>query len=315
MKKTLSIVVLLCGMLSASAQHPIYPFFDDKGAVRIETTELNDASDTLISLFHRADDIVWSRVVYRVIDLRYKQNYQMYFPVNSDDPQYRSLFKVIIDAIADGLEVYPKYADNIKPFFDVPLGKEEIPGMLMIDDITADYSDDSTHYDISSSSAMLLHYNKAKDKLEFNFFPYENFAKNQYKYLIQEIIFFDRHTSRLYSKIIAIAPMQADKITNPEPEPEEIMDALMQSILFWIPFDNLRPYLARQYMIPRVNDNARMTFDEFFMKRLYASYLLGDSNMYNRMFLHYAFTEKEIKKEQQRVFDELLNFEQDLWEY
>ena len=313
MKKTLVILTLLCSILTIRAQHQIYPFFDDKGQVRIESQELNDAADTLISVFHRADDIVWSRVVYRIIDLRYKQNYQLYFPLNSDDPQYRSLFKVIIDAVADGLEVYPKAADNIKPIFDEPLSKTDIPGMLMIDDVTADYSDDSTHYDISSSSAMLLHYDKEADKLKFNFFPYENFAKNQYKYLTQEIVFFDRHTSRLYTKILAIAPMQADKITNTEPD--EVMDALLQSILFWIPFDNLRPYLAKQYMIPRVNDNARMTFDEFFIKRLYSSYMLGDSNMYNRMFLNYAKTEEEIRKEQERVQTELLNFEQDLWEY
>lgn len=313
MKKTLVILTLLCSVLTINAQHQIYPFFDDKGIVRIETTELNDAADTLISVFHRADDIVWSRVVYRIIDLRYKQNYQLYFPLNSDDPQYKSLFKVIIDAIADGLEVYPKAADNIKPIFDEPLSKTDIPGMLMIDDVTADYSDDSTHYDITSSSAMLLHYNPTTEKLQFNFFPYENFAKNQYKYITQEIVFFDRHTSRLYNKILAIAPMQADKITSTEPD--EVMDALLQSILFWIPFDMLRPYLAKQYMIPRVNDNARMTFDEFFIKRLYASYLLGDSNMYNRMFLNYAKTEEEITKEQERVQNELLNFEQDLWEY
>ena len=166
MKKTLVILTLLCSILTIRAQHQIYPFFDDKGQVRIESQELNDAADTLISVFHRADDIVWSRVVYRIIDLRYKQNYQLYFPLNSDDPQYRSLFKVIIDAVADGLEVYPKAADNIKPIFDEPLSKTDIPGMLMIDDVTADYSDDSTHYDISSSSAMLLHYDKEADKLK-----------------------------------------------------------------------------------------------------------------------------------------------------
>lgn len=313
MKKTLAIVTLLLAFLTVNAQHQIYPFFDEKGIVRIETTELNDAADSLITIFHRADDIVWSRVVYRIIDMRYKQNYQLYFPTKSDDPQYRSLLKVILDAMTDGMQVYPKSDDHIKPMFDEPLSKTDIPGMLMIDDMTADYSDDPTHYDITSSSAMVLHYDPAADALKFNFFPYENFAKNQIKYLIQEIVFFDRHNSRLYSKILAIAPLHSDKITNTEPD--QVMDALLQSILFWVPFDALRPYMARQYMIPRVNDNARMTFDEFFIKKLYSSYLVGDSNMYNRMFPMYANTEVDIKKEQQRVFDELLNFEQDLWEY
>lgn len=313
MKKILVIASLLLGVMTANAQHQIYPFFDEKGAVRIETTELNDAADTLATVFHRADDIEWSRIVYRIVDLRYKQNFQLYFPTNSDDAQYRSLFKVVIDAIADGLPVYEKSADNIKPNFNNVLDKSLIPGMLMIDDPYQDYSDDPDHYDVARSSAMLLHYDESTDSLTFNFFPYENFVKNQTKYLIQELVFFDRHTSRLYSKIIAIAPMHAEKIMSTEPD--DVMNALQESILFWLSFDQLRPYLAKQYMIPQSNDSKRMTFDDFFAKKLYASYLLGDSNMYNRMFPHYAKSVEDIKKEQARVAEELLTVEQDLWEY
>ncbi len=315
MKKLSVIACLLIGILSASAQHQIFPFFDDKGAVRIETVELNASADTLVSVFHRADDIVWSRVVYRIIDMRYKQNYQLYFPVRYDDPQYRSLFKVIVDGIVDGMPVYRKAQDNIKPqFYDEDLiGKAEIPTLFMVDDPTADYSEDTCHYNVECSDAMLLHYDKKEDKMSFHFYPYESFVKNQLKYLIQEIIFFDRHTSRLYSKIIAIAPLQADKIFSTDQD--QVMSALHESILFWIPFDALRPYMAKQYMIPQLNDSKRMTFDEFFAKKLYTSYILGDSNMYNRMILDYATTDADVKKEQQRIFDELLNFEQDLWEY
>ncbi len=315
MKRLSLTVCLLAGVLLANAQHQIYPFFDDKGAVRIETMELNDAADTLVSVFHRADDIVWSRIVYRVIDMRYKQNYQLYFPVRYDDPQYRSLFKVIVDGIVDGMPIYRKAQDNIKPEFseDNFIGKEEIPTLFMVDDPTADYSEDTCHYNVECSDAMLLHYDKAADQMSFHFYPYESFVKNQLKYLIQEIVFFDRHTSRLYSKIIAIAPLQADKIFSREND--QVMAAMHESILFWIPFDALRPYMAKQYMIPQLNDNKRMTFDEFFAKKLYTSYILGDSNMYNRMILDYATSEADVKKEQQRIFDELLNFEQDLWEY
>ena len=68
-------------------------------------------------------------------------------------------------------------------------------------------------------------------------------------------------------------------------------------------------------MIPQANDTRRITFEEFFAKKLYTSYILGDSNMYTRMSPNYAKNETDVKKEQQRIFDELLNFEQDLWEY
>ena len=58
-----------------------------------------------------------------------------------------------------------------------------------------------------------------------------------------------------------------------------------------------------------------MTFDDFFSQKLYASYLLGDSNMFNRMLLDYVIDPAKVRKEQNRIENELLNFEQDLWEY
>ena len=60
----------------------------------------------------------------------------------------------------------------------------------------------------------------------------------------------------------------------------------------------------------------------FFIKKLYSSYLVGASNVYDRMIPDYVSynedTEQyhaEILKEQERIERELLNFEQDLWEY
>ena len=37
--------------------------------------------------------------------------------------------------------------------------------------------------------------------------------------------------------------------------------------------------------------------------------------MYNRWIPDYALKESDVKKEQARIATELLNFEQDLWEY
>ncbi len=315
MKKFSVLVILLSAMLTVNAQHPINPYFDNRGTVMFETAELNDAADTLMSVFHRRDDIVYSRIVYRIIDMRYKQNYQLYFPVRYDDPEYRSLFKVIVDAMVDGLPVYRKAMDKIKPTFTDQniIPKAQIPSLFLISDPLADYSEDTCHYNVECSDAMLLHYDPISDGMTFHFYPYEGFVKNQLKYLIQEEIFFDKHYSRLYSKIIGIAPMQSDMIQSNDST--NLMQAVQESMLFWIAFDELRPYLAKQYLIPQQNDTKRVTFDEFFAKKLYTSYLIGDSNMYDRMILSYAKSEEEIKKEQQRITDELLTFEQDLWEY
>ena len=80
MKKLFFIVLLFAGVFTANAQHQINSFFNQNGTIRLETQELDEASDTLASVFHRTEDVVWSRLIYRVIDMRYKQNYQLYFP-------------------------------------------------------------------------------------------------------------------------------------------------------------------------------------------------------------------------------------------
>ena len=56
---------------------------------------------------------------------------------------------------------------------------------------------------------------------------------------------------------------------------------------------------------------------QFFQKHLYSTYLVGEGNMYNRMLpdSHYGYNAKDIKREQARIEKELLDFEQDLWEY
>ena len=142
---------------------------------------------------------------------------------------------------------------------------------------------------------------------------YYRYVQNQYKFLIQEIIFFDKHTSRMYSKIIGIAPiypLHPDNSQSKNP-----MKFFQESILCWFAFDDLRPYLAHQNIIPNANETAGLTFDEFFAQKLYGSYLLGDSNMFNRMLLESELTYDKIHKEQNRIETELLNFEEDLWEY
>ena len=319
MKKLFIIVLLFAGVFTANAQHQINSFFNANGTVRLETQELKEASDTLASVFHRTEDIVWSRFIYRVIDMRYKQNYQLYFPVTSADPQYRNLFKVMLDAIVDGMPVYEKSQEpgDIKPRLETPLAKDQIPGLLNTD------REGISDGDIATSDYMLIHYDSVTDKMSFNDYMYQQYVRNQLKFMILEVVFFDKHYSRLFSKIIAIAPMSSEDI---EGEDTPITDALYQSIRFWVVYDELRPYLARQYMIPQSNDSKRVTFEQFFAQKLYTSYIIGDSNMYDRMLAQAAtrgrdeqedkaIIEQELKKEQQRLENELMTFELDLWEY
>ena len=283
-KKLSFVVCLLLGVLTAQAQHQVISFFDELGTARIQTEEYSQAHDTIVMVDHRIDDVIWARYVYRIIDMRYKQNYQLYFPTRVADPDYRNLFPQIpMDAF-------------------MPVDKTE------------DHSDDDTYFDISRSTAMLINYDSITDELRPQPYSFESVVRNQVKYLIQEVVFFDKHTSRMHQKIMAIAPLHPVLISTQDSA--KIMSSLRESIMFWIPFDNLRPYLAMQYAIPNRNEVKRVTLDEFFQKRLYTSYIVGEGNMYNRWIPDYKHNDiTGIRQEQDRIATELLNFEQDLWEY
>ena len=307
----------MLGVITVQAQHKVVSFFDEYGSARIQTAEFSEAHDTIVMVDHRIDDVIWSRYVYRILDMRYKQNYQLYFPTKVDDPDYRNLFKVIVDAVIDGLQIYPRNPETIKPDFKTtpPFTKAQIPmDAMLVADKTEDHSDDDDYFNSSRSTAMLINYDSIADELRPQPYSFEAVVRNQLKYLIQEVVFFDKHTSRLHTKIMAIAPLHPVLISTQDST--KIMSSLRESIMFWVPFDQLRPYLAMQYAIPNRNEVKRVTYDEFFQKRLFTSYIVGEGNMYNRWIPDYKNSDVEgIKKEQERIATELLNFEQDLWEY
>ena len=210
MKKIFILIFAFIGLSTIQAQHQINSFFDEMGIVRLETQELSETSDTLMKVYHRSDDIVWSRVVYRIVDMRFKQNYPLYNPVSSEDPQYSSLFMVILKGIQSGMPIYEKSMDvgDIKPYFNLPpMPREMIPTILNTDR-TGELGDG----DIATSEYMLLNYDSTTQEMRFNNYSYKGFARNQLKYMVQEVIFFNKHYSRLYSKILAIAPMHSDNV-------------------------------------------------------------------------------------------------------
>lgn len=309
MKKVLSVLFLAGAFSLVVKAQDILPqevlnFFEENGTIRLETEELNAAADTLVTVVHRKDDVVWSRVVYRVIDMRFKQNYQLYFPTNPDDYQYRSLWRIIMQAVKDGTNIYSPSLEKLKPEFSdsTLIPRNKVSDYFLVGTIQDMDRDDPDTY--------LMPYDEATNTLSFNFTRYEPYIRNQVKFLIQEVIFFNKHTSRMHRQILSIAPMQPDLASGVEP-----MEFLRNSVRFWVLWKDLRPYLAKTYMIPLGNETKRMTYEAFFQQRLYTSYLVGEGNIYNRMILDYATDETAAKKEQERIETEILNFEQDLWEY
>ena len=308
-------------------------YFNEDGTVADKAAVMNVISQ-ISEKPHRKDDVVWAKIVYRIVDLRFKQNYQLYTPVVADDPNYSSLFRTMLRAIEGGMPVYIKSNElgDIKPYFDVSnmALPHQIPGLLgrhlKIDE------QDKTTQQVEEERALrtVLNYvDKDNDAttndsiFQFNAYAYETYSKNVVKYLIQEIVFFDKHYSTLERKIVAIAPMFPENMNWVNGQ-TTIMEAIRQQIWFWIPFAKLRPYLAQQAITPNGNDATDVaTLDMFFEQRKYSSYIVGDNNVYNRMVSDkakaYQNDQKKfyeaIRKEQEAIEESLLNVENDLWEY
>ena len=290
------------------AQEKQLPFFEKDGTVALQTTSLDALADTIAVMNHRWDDVVWSRTVYRIIDMRDKQNYQLYFPIVPNE-QYKSLFRIILEAsVNDSLKAYEKMERDIQPAFRKVISKDSLKNYFQI-------CERDTVNNTTRKTPLIVNDQITQQPL-ISTYAYKDYVKNQLKFLIQEIVFFDKHTSRLYSEILAIAPLNAMTETNVTlGNTNDTWSYFQSSVLCWYKFKELRPYLARQYVIPNGNNTQRLTYDEFFAQKFYSDYLLGDENINNRMLLQYLVDPIKIRKEQKRIETELLNFEQDLWEY
>lgn len=264
-------------------------FFNEFGEIPSNLPTSYDMKDlTPIEFINpRADDMYWQKVVYRVLDLREKINYPMYYPEepnNGRESMFSVIFKLLKDEKVPAFKfefAYEKFNKTNKIDFEEDILKKfEVIYKTQVDPTTKKKTFEVEESDIPNREVI--------------------------KYFMKEVWFFDKHSSTFTVKIIAICPViVTDRGVGVQNFP-----------LCWIPMDNLRPFFVqKEIMITDKNNGARMSLDDLFMKRRFASNLYKESNIQNRMILDYNGTAEEVKREQQRIKTDILNQEQDLWEY
>lgn len=84
---------------------------------------------------------------------------------------------------------------------------------------------------------------------------------------------------------------------------------------FWVYFPEARHVLVNKEVMNRHNDATGLSYDDVFIKRMFASYIVKQSNPEDLRIKDYISDDIERLYESERIKKSLMDYEQDLWSY
>ena len=288
-KSTKSIDTMMVGGFNANNKRslrPNYGFFSENNTRKAIQQRTPLAYENL-----REEDALFSEFVWEEVDGREKINRPFIYQAYDDNGDQR-FFALLLRAIEkDG--VVPFSAEGGDDRFTKPLGIDEVNAMLKgsLDTQLVQNINNPNVFDTS------IIYNT---KLAPN-------PDSIYTFRLKEQFIFDNRTSRMYCRIIGIAPV-ATIVINNKP---------IKRTLFWIYYPELRATLAKNQVYNPKNISNRITWEELFESRYFNGYIVKSTlDNYNDKMLNALYKDPtkrllEGEKIRQRIFD----YEQDRWVY
>ena len=134
-------------------------------------------------------------------------------------------------------------------------------------------------------------------------------SSNLVKYRIVEDWFFDKRRSKMEVRIISISPY----VTYTNAETGE--DDLASVGTYFYP--EIRQLLANHKIYNEQNMMDRMSFDEYFQRRLFNSSIVKESNVYDRTIDQYIDEKNKLAQllEAERIKEQIRTYEHNAWEY
>ncbi|MBK9271612.1 MAG: gliding motility protein GldN [Saprospiraceae bacterium] len=230
----------------------------------------------------READIVWTKRVWRILDTREKMNIAFMEP-------NRYFFQVLLDLARNG---------DVKIF-----AKDDFKRVVLNDEL------EKMLYKIDTQSVWDPETYIEEIKVIRNDINPEDIQK----YRIKELWYFDKEASRLQCRILGIAPIKDERdLTTGEVK--------YSGPMFWVYYPEVRKYLTKERVFNDKNDSSPMTWADIFDGRFFSSYIFKESNVLDYRLEDFFSGEDEnagvkMLLESERIKNELLNFEHDLWVY
>jgi gliding motility associated protien GldN len=236
----------------------------------------------------RWDDALYAEKVWRELDLREKMNQTFRYEA-TDDNGSQIFINMLMKAVNSG-QVTAFEDDRFsipKSLADIALqtqGRNDTVARTAVDDI---------------------------NKVEAYVVTRASFdPKSVVKLRIKEEWVFDREASRLFCRILGIAPLKTEYLPNGQERGT--------SAMFWVYYPDLRPMLAKAEVYnPKNMGQSRLTWEELFESRMFSSYIVKSSidNSSNKNIRQYIKDPILALLEGDNIKEKIFNYEQDLWSY
>ena len=285
--------LLFCVFANAQKEIPdsTEVLFDDNGSFTRVINTPEEVNAKLIRINPLIYEVVWRKVITRVIDLREQINRPLYYPkTDMDEISQKNLFAIMM---------YNFYKGDLVGYDD-GVGGPNVPKFIEENKKTFEeigFLNDYENYEDYSSIYERINY----------------LSEGVIKYYIQEVWYFNKTTSTFHNKIIAIAPFFDERyhVHNGGDGAPKTKDGIV-----WFPYDKLRPFLQEEFVkMTGRNITPLVNFDDFFTSRQFYGYIVKDHDLQNRELKDISTDPTYLKQEQDRIENEILNFEQDLWSY